>query len=311
MAVFFRQYLQKIACFAPQVFGLHTMIPTPPRQLRIPVLLHGARHNMVVHEWGDVANTKVAICVHGLSRNGRDFDVIANDLSATHRVLCPDVPGRGLSDFLPNAKDYVIPVYAQIMQQMLLQLRIKHYDWIGTSMGGLIGMVIAATPGSTMRRYVCNDVGPEIERAALERIGAYMGMRPPAFESYEQLYRASLLAINSFGPLTDEQKDHIVRSSSAQGEDGKWRYTSDPKIGEAFVAALAHPPADLWPLWSAIRVPTLVLRGEHSDLLSPTTFARMKNGRTNVTTHEVADTGHAPMMMDAPTIHVVTEFIRT
>lgn len=287
------------------------MIPTPPRQLRIPFLLHNARHTLVVHEWGDVANTKVAICVHGLSRNGRDFDVIAEKLSATHRVLCPDVPGRGLSDFLPDAKDYAIPVYAQIMQQMLVQLGIKRYDWIGTSMGGLIGMVVAATPGNTMRSFVCNDVGPSIERAALERIGVYMGMRPPAFESYEQLYRASLLAINSFGPLTEEQKDHIVRSSCALGDDGKWRYTNDPKIGEAFVAALAQPTADLWPLWSAIHTRTLVLRGEHSDLLSAATLARMKNGRINVTTHEVADTGHAPMLMDAPTIDHVTEFIRT
>jgi pimeloyl-ACP methyl ester carboxylesterase len=237
--------------------------------------------------------------------------VIANALSATHRVLCPDVPGRGLSDPLPSAKDYVIPVYAQIMQQMLIQMQIKHYDWIGTSMGGLIGMVVAATPGNTMRSFVCNDVGPSIERAALERIGVYMGMRPPAFESYEQLYRASLLAINSFGPLSDEQKDHIVRTSCARGDDGKWRYTSDPKIGEAFVAALAQPAADLWPLWNAIRTPTLVLRGEHSDLLSAETFVRMKAERTNVATHEVANTGHAPMMMDGPTIDVVTEFIRT
>ncbi len=285
------------------------MIPNPPRQLRLPYLLHGKSHHMVVHDWGDATNAKVIICVHGLSRNGRDFDVIADTLSATHRVLCPDVPGRGLSDFLPSAKDYVIPVYAQIIQQMLLQLRLKHYDWIGTSMGGLIGMVIAATPGNTLRRFVCNDVGPEIERAALERIGVYMGMPPPAFETYEQLYRAALLAINSFGPLSDEHKHHIVRTSCAQGDDGKWRFTSDPKIGEAFVAALAQPSVELWPLWNAIRVPTLILRGEHSDLLSKATVAGMKKGRSNVSAHEVADTGHAPMMMDAPTIEVVKQFI--
>ena len=264
---------------------------------------------MVVHEWGDPQNENVIICAHGLSRNGRDFDVIAESLSATHRVLCPDVPGRGLSEWLPSATHYVIPTYVEAMRQMFTQLRLKRYDWIGTSMGGLIGMVIAATPGNHMKRYVCNDVGPEIERAALERIGAYMGMRPPAFESYEQLYRASLLAISSFGPLTDEQKHHIVRTSCACGEDGKWRYTSDPKIGEAFVIALAQPSVDLWPLWRSIKHPTLVLRGEHSDLLSSATLAKMAAGRAHVHAHVVADTGHAPMLLDAGTNAIVKQFI--
>ena len=285
------------------------MIPTPHRQLSIPFSLHHTVHNLVVHEWGDAANPKVIICAHGLSRNGRDFDVIAHALASTHRVLCPDVPGRGLSDWLPTAGDYVVPTYANVMQQMLAHLNIARYSWLGTSMGGLIGMVLAATPGNGMQRFVCNDVGPDIERAALERIGVYMGMRPPVFDSYEHLYRASLLAINSFGPLTDAQKHHIVSTSCSQGEDGKWRYTSDPKIGEAFVLALQQPPVDLWPLWSAIRRPTFVLRGEHSDLLSRATFTRMLQSRPEVSGHEVVATGHAPMMMDTETINIVKQFL--
>jgi pimeloyl-ACP methyl ester carboxylesterase len=302
--------LLKKATFTPQVSIRPHMIPTPPRQRDISLSLHGAHHNMVVHEWGDPTNPAVIVCVHGLSRNGRDFDVIANALASTHRVLCPDVLGRGRSDWLPNVEDYVIPVYVDAMTQMLSQLRITRYDWIGTSMGGLIGMGISATVGNGMQRFVCNDVGPDIERPALERIGAYMGMRAPTFESYEQLYRAAQLAIHSFGPLTDAQKHHIVRTSCQEADDGTWQFNSDPKIGAAFVEALKQPAVNLWPLWQARQRPTLVLRGAHSDLLSQATFDRMVQGKAHVRGHTVPDTGHAPMLMDVQTIDIVSQFLR-
>jgi pimeloyl-ACP methyl ester carboxylesterase len=289
---------------------MKTMIPTPPRRLQIPFTIRGrATQHMIVHDWGDVASEHIVLCVHGLSRNGRDFDVIAEALAGNARVLCPDVPGRGESDWLASATDYAIPTYVEVMRQMIAHLRITRYDWIGTSMGGLIGMVIAATPGNHMRRFVCNDVGPEIERPALERIGACMGGRMPEFENYEQLFRAAQLAIASFGPLTMEQKHHIVRTSCKQIENGKWAFNTDPKIGEAFVTALKQPAADLWPLWRAIKKPTLILRGEHSDLLSTETLARMTVGRAHTQALEIADTGHAPMMMDAATITSVAQFL--
>ncbi len=285
------------------------MIPTPPRKLSLPYRLHGAQKQMVFHDWGDAANPRVLVCVHGLSRNGRDFDIFAHAMAADYRVLCPDVPGRGESAWLDRVDDYAIPVYAKLIGTILAQQGIAHYDWVGTSMGGLIGMVLAATPIAGLQKFVINDVGPEIERAALERIGMYMGMRLPAFDSFAQLLEAALPAIASFGPLTAPQQRHLVRTSCTQNELGKWEFNNDPKIGEAFVATLAAPSVDLWPLWRAVKQPTLILRGEHSDLLSPATLARMLSERKNVAAETIPDTGHAPMLMDAPTIAIVRDFL--
>jgi pimeloyl-ACP methyl ester carboxylesterase len=285
------------------------MIPKPPRKLSFPYRRAGAQKQMVFHEWGDAGNPRVLVCVHGLSRNGRDFDVFAAALSAHYRVLCPDVPGRGESAWFDRATDYNIPVYVEIIQKILTEHEITHYDWVGTSMGGLIGMMLAALPGSGMQKFVINDVGPEIERAALERIGVYMGMRLPAFDSFDALLHAALPAIASFGPLTESQQRHLVRTSCAKDELGKWHFNNDPKIGQAFVTTLAAPPVDLWPLWRAVRQPTLILRGEHSDLLSPTTLARMLSEKKNAQAKTIANTGHAPMLMDAETIELVRAFL--
>jgi pimeloyl-ACP methyl ester carboxylesterase len=292
------------------------MIPKPHRRATVQFSLgEGANQihrTMVVHDWGDERNPNVVICVHGLSRNGRDFDVIADALSKDYRVLCPDVPGRGESDWLASVDQYVIPNYAVAMRAMLIELGVQRYDWIGTSMGGLIGMAMAfSTPqlSSAMKRFVINDVGPEIEREALLRIAAYMG-RPPSFPSFPALFAATLPAILPFGPLSDEARQHIVRTSCQQRTDGQWEFKTDPKIGEAFVKAVNQPAVDLWPLWQSLTQPTLVLRGEYSDLLSATTLAKMVSTRANVQSLTIANTGHAPMMWDAPTIAQIQSFLK-
>jgi pimeloyl-ACP methyl ester carboxylesterase len=262
-----------------------------------------------VHDWGDITNQRVLVCVHGLSRNGRDFDVIASALSEHYRVLCPDVIGRGESDWYATASEYAIPNYVAAMQTMLSALAIGQYDWIGTSMGGLIGMVFAATPNSGMRRFVINDIGPEIERAALERLAVYLSARPPTFPDYIALFNTAQLAIAPFGPLTDEQKHHIVATSCRKREDGLWEFKPDPKIAEAFVAGLNAPPVDLWPLWSGNELKTLILRGRSSDLLSESTISKMLSLARFTRAITVEDTGHAPMLMDNATIAQVREFL--
>jgi Predicted hydrolases or acyltransferases (alpha/beta hydrolase superfamily) len=226
-------------------------------------------------------------------------------------VLCPDVPGRGESDWLPSVADYGIPVYVRAMQQMLVQEGIVRCHWIGTSMGGLIGMALAALPDTPLSSFVINDVGPEIERAALERIAGYMRGRA-SFASYPELFAAAFPAILPFGPLTDEQRHHLIRTSCERRADGRWHFRTDPKIGEAFLAALAQPPADLWPLWqawSARARPTLILRGEHSDLFSPDCMQRMLSMHPQSKAITIADTGHAPMLMDQPTIETIAQFL--
>lgn len=286
------------------------MIPKPPRKLHIDVTTaDGSTRRMAVHDWGEITNPRVLVCVHGLSRNGRDFDVIADALSDHYRVLCPDVIGRGESDWYATAAEYGIPNYVAAMHSMLSALAIREYDWIGTSMGGLIGMAMAASPNSGMRRFVCNDVGPEIERAALERIAVYLSARPPVFPDYLSLFNAAQVAIAPFGPLTDEQKHHIVATSCRKREDGAWEFKTDPKIGEAFVAGLKLPPVDLWPLWNSIKQSTLVLRGESSDLLSVATLNKMTINALNKRAITIEATGHAPMLMDAPTIKLIRDFL--
>ncbi|MBL8308844.1 MAG: alpha/beta hydrolase [Burkholderiales bacterium] len=288
------------------------MIPTPDRRARVVVPLGDATRNMVVHDWGDERNPRVVVCVHGLSRNGRDFDVVAPALADDYRVLCPDIPGRGESDWYATAADYTIPNYIAAIQAMFAQLGVTRYDWIGTSMGGLIGMVMAATPGSQMRRFVINDIGPVIEKAALDRIAAYVG-RVPTFPSYMALFEAVQPINASFGPLTDEQMHHMVKTAVQQRPDGQWEFKADPKIGDAFRAGLQQTAVDMWPLWSAITQPVLVLRGAQSDLLSAATVERMlaahhAAGRV-AEALSISDTGHAPMIMDEPTVAAVKGFL--
>ena len=288
------------------------MIPTPDRRANVVVPVGDATRNMVVHDWGDERNPRVVVCVHGLSRNGRDFDVVAPGLADDYRVLCPDIPGRGESDWYGSAADYVIPNYIAAINAMFTQLGVTRYDWIGTSMGGLIGMVMAATPGSQMRRFVINDIGPVIEKAALDRIAAYVG-RVPTFPSYMALFDAVQPINATFGPLSDEQKHHMVKTAVQQRPDGQWEFKTDPKIGDAFRAGLQQTAADMWPLWAAVKQPVLVLRGAESDLLSAATVEKMlATHRTAGRIAEaltIANTGHAPMIMDEPTIAVVRRFL--
>ena len=284
------------------------MIAKPHRRLNVAFPVDGVLKHMAVHEWGDAKNARVVICAHGLSRNGRDFDVLADALASDFRILCPDVPGRGESDWFASADHYTIPHYIQAMNAMLTDLGVSTYDWVGTSMGGLIGMVMAATPGSKMRRFVINDIGPVIERASLDRIASYVG-KTPLFPTYMSLFEAVQPINVTFGPLTDEQKHHMVKTSVQERADGQWEFKTDPKIGDAFRAGLAQPSADMWPLWSAVKQPILILRGVNSDLLSAETLEKMVATQPDAKAITIADTGHAPMIMDEPTVAAVKQFL--
>ncbi len=287
------------------------MIPSPPRGFRVPVAVGDSERVMHVHDWGDVRSNHVVVCVHGLTRNGRDFDVLAAALSSHARVLCPDVPGRGMSDWLGRTEEYAIPVYVRFMLAMLGHCGVTRCDWIGTSMGGLIGLAIAAQPRTPIARFVINDVGPVIEPGAIARIGSYVS-RQEVFSSFPEIIAATAAALAPFGPLTDEQRQHLLMTSYERRADGRWHSRIDPKIGEAFVAALKEPAVDLWPLWHAAAARgerTLVLRGEHSDLLSRSTAEAMLASDAQARLIEVPDTGHAPMLMDAATVDTVVQFL--
>ena len=257
-------------------------------------------------EWGDAANPRVLVCVHGLTRNGRDFDYLAERLSDAYRVICPDVAGRGRSDWLRDAVDYNYPVYLQDMAALIASLHAETVDWVGTSMGGIIGMILAGLPGSPVRKLVMNDVGCHIPKAAIERIGEYVG-REPVFDSIEQL-EAAIRATSPFGELTAEQWRHLA-IHVAKTENGKWRFRYDPGIGRNFHAS---PPADvdLRAYWKAVHGPVLVIRGENSDLLLPETLEEMRR-RPHTKSFLVRRTGHCPMLMNDDEVHAVRHFLLT
>ena len=279
---------------------------TAPRQRALRGLAAHGFHRVVWHEWGDPDNPRVAICVHGLTRTGRDFDVLAEALASTHRVLAVDMPGRGRSDWLPVKGDYVFPTYLTTLTALIAASGAERVDWVGTSMGGLLGMVMAAQPETPIERLVVNDVGPAIEPVALERIKAYVGA-DPTFPTWEA-FGACVRAISPFGPLDDAQWEHLTRTVGRERPDGRVGFVYDPGIAVPFREAPAPP--DLWPVWQAIRCPTLLLRGAASDLLSAETARRMTETGPKPRLVEFEGVGHAPMLLVPDQVATVVGFLR-
>jgi len=279
-----------------------------PRTLSLASLSPHGFHRVVYYEWGDPSNDRVVVCVHGLSRNGRDFDVLGEALADTHRVIAVDMPGRGASQWLPDANDYVFPTYLTTLTALVARSNAQRVAWVGTSMGALLGMIAAAQPGTPVSRLVVNDAGPTLEPAALARIAQYFGA-DPRFASYAELdaYVRNISA--PFGPLTDAQWEHVVRTNARQHADGSWGVGYDPAIAVPF-RALSAPP-DLWPQWDAIRCPTLVLRGAQSDLLSHATAMAMAARGPRARVAEIPGVGHAPMLLAADQVATVVEFLRS
>ena len=279
---------------------------TAPRTLQFRGLSPHGFHRVVYYEWGEANNPRVVICVHGLGRNGRDFDVIAEALAATHRVLAVDMPGRGQSDWLADPNDYVFPTYLATLTALIARSGAVDVDWIGTSMGGLLGIVIAAQAKSPIRRLVVNDVGPQLEAAALARIGSYIG-QDPTFATFSDIETYLRQISAPFGPLSDRQWEYITRTNVRQRAHGRWGLAYDPGIAVPFRNAPAPP--DLWPVWDAIRCPALVLRGAQSDLLSREVAQAMSARGPKPRVIEFAGTGHAPMLLDRDQYVPVVEFL--
>lgn len=291
-----------------------TVDPTP-RQCFVQCLSPAGLHRMAYREWGAPANAKVLVCVHGLTRVGNDFDRLARALCGTYRVVCPDVVGRGASDWLRDPRHYHVPQYVADMVTLLARLDAQTVDWVGTSMGGLIGITLAGQPGAAIRRMVINDVGPTLDAAALARIGEYLG-RPVRFASVEQAVDYVALISAPFGLKTRDEWREItlpvirpVRDEQGEG----WVMHYDPRIGEPFKSvtpeAAAAGEAALWSLYEAITARVLLTRGEKSDLLSPATAQRMAHSGPRAQLVEFAGVGHAPMFMHDEQIAVVRDFL--
>lgn len=276
-----------------------------PREGRLRWLSPAGFHWLAWTEWGPPGGAPV-ICVHGLTRTGRDFDALAGALAERgRRVLCPDMPGRGESDRLADPSLYRNDVYAGACAHLLATLGDAPVDWVGTSMGGLIGMILASMPNSPLRRLVVNDVGPFIPAAALSRIGEYLG-QAWTFPDLAAAEAHTRRAYAPFGALSDAEWRHLTETSVRRLPEGGFRLHYDPAIAAPF----REPPKDveLWPLWDRITVPTLVLRGAVSDLLLPDTAARMAE-KPGVRVATIPGCGHAPALLDPPQIGLVAAFL--
>lgn len=278
-----------------------------PRERSVQCANPHGLHRIAYTEWGDPDNPRVLLCVHGLTRNGRDFDDLARALSGHYRVICPDVVGRGRSGWLPVKDDYQLPTYVADMVTLIARLDVASVHWVGTSMGGLIGMLLACLPDNPIRRLVLNDVGPVITAASIQRIGQYVGRAPlfPRFEDAEAYIRA---VSTPFGALTDAQWRHLTATSVKEVEGG-WAMRYDPGIGEPFRKSPTVEDVSLWAVYDAIRCPTLVMRGAESDLLLRETALEMGQRGPRATLVEVPAVGHAPTLMDPAQIAPIRDFL--
>jgi pimeloyl-ACP methyl ester carboxylesterase len=272
-------------------------------------------HRMAYWQWGDAANPKVLVCVHGLTRQGRDFDALARALADEYRVICPDVVGRGRSDWLADPMGYTLPNYVADMVCLLARLDAQVVDWVGTSMGGLIGLGLASLNGSPVRKLVLNDVGPVIEPAALQRIGSYVG-RSSFWATLDEAADASWALSQGFGPHSREQWLALTAPQLKPAtQDGRSGFTArcDPAIAVPFRAVtpqLAQAgEALLWQSWDRLQCPTLLLRGAQSDLLSAATAQAMTQRGPRAQLHQFAGVGHAPTLVHADQIEVLRRFL--
>jgi pimeloyl-ACP methyl ester carboxylesterase len=281
-----------------------------PRQRYVQCASPGGLHRVAYTEWGDPANPRVLICVHGLTRSGRDFDRLAAAFSDTYRVVCPDVVGRGLSSWLNVPSYYAVPQYVADMVTLIARLDVERVDWFGTSMGGLIGLGLAGLPDSPIQKMLLNDVGPRLEPAAVGRIGEYLG-KPMRFETLQQGVDYAALLAQTFGPLTPQEWSEI-NTPLLHERDGAWQFRYDPRIALPFAATTdeiaAAGEAALWGALAAIQGPVLVVRGEQSDLLSRETVAKMVEQGKAVSSVEVPGVGHAPAFLSADQIGIARRF---
>jgi pimeloyl-ACP methyl ester carboxylesterase len=282
-----------------------------PRLRDVQCLDARGLHRMAYCEWGDAANPRVLVCAHGLSRQGRDFDTLAKALCRDYRVVCPDVVGRGRSDALADPMGYQIPTYVADMVTLLARLDARTVHWVGTSMGGLIGLGLASLANSPIERLVLNDVGPTIELQALARIGTYLG-QPQHWATLEEAADYMLSISRSFGPHTREQWLALTRPMlKPEGDGFKPHY--DLQIGMPFRAITPEiakvGEAALWHAYDAVRCTTLLLRGADSDLLSSDTARAMTQRGPKARLHEFEGVGHAPMLVVADQVAVVREFL--
>nr|WP_321984176.1 alpha/beta hydrolase [uncultured Lichenicoccus sp.] len=266
-------------------------------------------HRIAYVEWGNPQSDRVAICVHGLSRQGRDFDLIAAEMARRGwRVICPDLVGRGRSDWLREPGEYTLPQYVSDLAGLVARLDVPKVDWIGTSLGGIIGILMAGQRQSPVGRLVVNDIGPFVTWQVLQRLGDAVRDAPLTFPDLCAATGFVRTTLPGFGPLSDEKWEHLARHGFSENKAGGWRKLADSDIAGPFRTSLLFN-LSIWNYWDQITCPTLVLRGEHSDVLPAAIATEMTQRGPEATLVEFEGCGHAPALMDAGQINTVVEWL--
>lgn len=269
-------------------------------------------------DWGDPGNRDVVVCAHGLTRNCRDFDFLAAALEQDFRVVCIDMAGRGRSDWLEDAADYnsaatYVADMERVLEHIWQQNSNGHFQiyWVGVSMGGLIGMLLASRERPSVhycfKTLVMSDIGPYVPSRILSLFSNSIGKDPrfPNLDELEAHMRSTALPYSAF---TDEQWRHLAEYSAYQYGDGTVGYRYDPAISSGFRPDHIRD-IDLWSYWNQLALPVFVLRGEKSEVLTLEVAARMQQHRANVQIRELAGIGHSPMLMDAVQIRLVRDYL--
>lgn len=271
--------------------------------------LGSEKYRIAVYEWGNPQATETIFCMHGLTRNGRDFDFLARALAENYRVICPDMPGRGGSDALPTPL-YNYQTYIALTQILLHHYALTSVHWIGTSMGGIIGMMLAATVPGMIRSFVMNDIGCTISAAGLQRILTYAGTSTtfPTRVAAENEIRARC---QPFGVREEAHWQHLYAHGVSELPNGIFRLHYDPAIINGLPMPNPVQDIDLWPFWNALQAtPVLLIRGADSDLLTQATAQKMHATHPRLTYVEIPDAGHAPALMDSESIQLITNWMR-
>jgi pimeloyl-ACP methyl ester carboxylesterase len=283
-----------------------------PRIKMVQCLSPTGLHRMAYQSWGDDDNPRVLVCVHGVTRVSDDFDRLAESLSEHYRVICPDVVGRGRSDWLRDPRHYIVPQYVSDMVTLIARLDVTQVDWVGTSMGGLIGMGLAALPDSPVRKMVINDIGPNLNFPALSRIGEYIA-QDVRFDSFEAGRDYIRTVSAPFGPHSDDEWDKLARDVLRKDNEGSWRRHYDLAIAKGFEGiteeSTKRGEAALWAAYDAIRAPVLLVRGSESDLLTRETAQAMTERGPCAQLAEIPGVGHAPTFMHDDQIALVKNFL--
>ena len=276
------------------------------RQRGLDCLGPSGFHRISYIEWPGPETRRVTICLHGLTRNGRDFDFLAARLSQSAPVLAPDMAGRGASDWLTARQDYGYRLYVQDVATLFARSGAEQFDIVGTSMGGIVGMILAAQSGTRVRRLVLNDVGGYIPAEALQWIASYVGA-DKRFSDLDELeaYQREIYA--GFGPLTDAQRRHLAQHGHRTLPEGGYALAYDPAIFDALAGPIE--PVDLWGFYDRMRCPTLLIRGAQSELLPDEVAQEMTRRGPCARLYVVPDAGHAPGLMDDAQIETIRAFL--